>query len=179
MMFDRLLSSSSTCNRFTAGYWLLPKSATSLCQVPSSTTIGHHHRSFRKCTSILICYLNKIYVRKLWPKATPASLNRSAEPKLHIQDYLQETMEVDGFVASLETFRRAADSLRYRANHPPSPREQPPSPREQPLSPREQPSSPREQPSSPRDHPRAVFLGTGSCIPSKTRNTSAIHLQLE
>ncbi|KAG7303022.1 hypothetical protein JYU34_013030 [Plutella xylostella] len=99
-------------------------------------------------------------------------LDRSAEPKLHIQNYLQETMEVDGFVASLETFRRAADSLRYRANHPPSPREQPPSPREQP-------SSPREQPPSPRDHPRAVFLGTGSCIPSKTRNTSAIHLQLD
>lgn len=29
------------------------------------------------------------------------------------------------------------------------------------------------------EYPRVVFLGTGSCIPSKTRNTSAIVIQVE
>ncbi|KAL4709976.1 hypothetical protein ACJJTC_003939 [Scirpophaga incertulas] len=72
-------------------------------------------------------------------------LDRSAEPKLHIQDYIQETMGVDGFVTSLEHFRRQAEQLRYSR-------------------------------ASTKEYPKVVFLGTGSCIPSKTRNTSAILL---
>ncbi|XP_026725255.1 zinc phosphodiesterase ELAC protein 2 isoform X2 [Trichoplusia ni] len=70
-------------------------------------------------------------------------LDRTAEPKLHIQDYIQETMDVDGFVGSLEQFRRLVDSMRYAK-------------------------------SDAKEYPKVVFLGTGSCIPSKTRNTSAI-----
>ncbi|CAK1546983.1 unnamed protein product [Leptosia nina] len=75
-------------------------------------------------------------------------LDRSAEPKLHIQDYIQETMDVDGFVPSLEQFRRLVDTMRYSK-------------------------------SDAREYPKVVFLGTGSCIPSKTRNTSGIVLQID
>ncbi|CAG4979541.1 unnamed protein product [Colias eurytheme] len=75
-------------------------------------------------------------------------LDRSAEPKLHIQDYIQETMDVDGFVPSLEQFRRLVDTMRYAK-------------------------------SDAKEYPKVVFLGTGSCIPSKTRNTSAIVLQID
>ncbi|CAH3997795.1 unnamed protein product [Pieris brassicae] len=75
-------------------------------------------------------------------------LDRSAEPKLHIQDYIQETMDVDGFVPSLEQFRTLVDNLRYAK-------------------------------SDAREFPKVVFLGTGSCIPSKTRNTSGIVLQID
>ncbi|KAJ8727934.1 hypothetical protein PYW08_016319 [Mythimna loreyi] len=75
-------------------------------------------------------------------------LDRSAEPKLHIQDYIQETMDVDGFVGSLEQFRRLVDSMRYAR-------------------------------CDSKEFPKVVFLGTGSCIPSKTRNTSAIVLQID
>ncbi|CAD0199317.1 unnamed protein product [Chrysodeixis includens] len=75
-------------------------------------------------------------------------LDRSAEPKLHIQDYIQETMDVDGFVGSLEQFRRLVDSMRYAK-------------------------------SDAKEYPKVVFLGTGSCIPSKTRNTSAIVLHVD
>lgn len=76
-------------------------------------------------------------------------LDRSAEPKLHIQDYIQETMDVDGFVGSLEQFQRLVEGMRYAKT------------------------------GSPREYPKVVFLGTGSCIPSKTRNTSAIVLQID
>ncbi|KAM3964340.1 ribonuclease Z [Aphomia sociella] len=75
-------------------------------------------------------------------------IDRSLEPKLHIQDYIQETMDVDGFVSSLEHFRRQVDSMRYAK-------------------------------SDTKEYPKVVFLGTGSCIPSKTRNTSAIVLQID
>ncbi|XP_038211679.1 ribonuclease Z, mitochondrial isoform X2 [Zerene cesonia] len=75
-------------------------------------------------------------------------LDRSAEPKLHIQDYIQETMDVDGFVPSLEQFRRLVDTMRYAKT-------------------------------DAKEYPKVVFLGTGSCIPSKTRNTSAIVLQID
>ncbi|XP_023943248.2 ribonuclease Z, mitochondrial isoform X2 [Bicyclus anynana] len=75
-------------------------------------------------------------------------LDRSSEPKLHIQDYIQETMGADGFVASLEKFRSLADSARYAK-------------------------------SNSEEYPRVVFLGTGSCIPSKTRNTSAIVIHVD
>ncbi|XP_063824752.1 ribonuclease Z, mitochondrial isoform X1 [Ostrinia nubilalis] len=75
-------------------------------------------------------------------------LDRSVEPKLHVQEYIQETMDVDGFVGSLEHFRRQVDSMRYaKANS--------------------------------QEFPKVVFLGTGSCIPSKTRNTSAVVLQVD
>ncbi|XP_034830512.1 ribonuclease Z, mitochondrial isoform X2 [Maniola hyperantus] len=76
-------------------------------------------------------------------------LDRSAEPKLHIQDYLQETMNADGFVESLEKFRSLVDSMRY-ANS-----------------------------GAQKEYPKVVFLGTGSCIPSKTRNTSAIVVHVD
>ncbi|KOB75168.1 Ribonuclease Z-like protein [Operophtera brumata] len=76
-------------------------------------------------------------------------LDRSAEPKLHIQDYIQETMDVDGFVDSLESFRRLTDDVRYSKSD------------------------------SHKEYPKVVFLGTGSCIPSKTRNTSGIALLIE
>ncbi|XP_045771423.1 ribonuclease Z, mitochondrial isoform X2 [Maniola jurtina] len=76
-------------------------------------------------------------------------LDRSAEPKLHIQDYLQEAMNADGFVESLEKFRSLVDSMRY-ANS-----------------------------GAQKEYPKVVFLGTGSCIPSKTRNTSAIVVQVD
>ncbi|XP_061377114.1 ribonuclease Z, mitochondrial isoform X5 [Danaus plexippus] len=76
-------------------------------------------------------------------------LDRSAEPKLHIQDYIKETMDVDGFVGSLEHFRRVVDSMRYTKND------------------------------LQKEYPKVVFLGTGSCIPSKTRNTSAIVVQID
>ncbi|XP_047024752.1 ribonuclease Z, mitochondrial isoform X1 [Helicoverpa zea] len=75
-------------------------------------------------------------------------LDRTAEPKLHIQDYIQETMDVDGFVGSLEQFRRLVDSMRYAR-------------------------------CDTKEYPKVVFLGTGSCIPSKTRNTSAIVLHID
>ncbi|XP_052759538.1 ribonuclease Z, mitochondrial isoform X3 [Galleria mellonella] len=76
------------------------------------------------------------------------SLDRSLEPKLHIQDYIQETMDVDGFVGSLEHFRQQVDSMRYVKGNA-------------------------------KEYPKVVFLGTGSCIPSKTRNTSAIVVQID
>lgn len=75
-------------------------------------------------------------------------IDRSAEPKLLIQDYIQETMDVDGFVDSLENFRRLVDGLRYAK-------------------------------SDDKEYPKVVFLGTGSSIPSKTRNTSAIAVQID
>ncbi len=34
-------------------------------------------------------------------------------------------------------------------------------------------------PISNRTYPKVIFLGTGSCIPNKTRNTSAILIELE
>ncbi|XP_049868764.1 ribonuclease Z, mitochondrial isoform X2 [Pectinophora gossypiella] len=76
-------------------------------------------------------------------------LDRTSEPKLHIQDYIQETMDVDGFVGSLEQFRRLVDSMRYTKR------------------------------GSQQEYPKVVFLGTGSCIPSKTRNTSAIVIHVD
>ncbi|KAL0892776.1 hypothetical protein ABMA27_014482 [Loxostege sticticalis] len=75
-------------------------------------------------------------------------LDRSAEPKLHVQEYIQETMDVDGFVGSLEHFRRQVDSMRYAKT-------------------------------DTKEFPKVVFLGTGSCIPSKTRNTSGMALQID
>ncbi|XP_072932233.1 ribonuclease Z, mitochondrial isoform X3 [Epargyreus clarus] len=74
--------------------------------------------------------------------------DRSAEPKLQIQDYIQEAMDVDGFATSLEQFRKLVDGMRYARN------------------------------ASHKEYPKVVFLGTGSCIPSKTRNTSAIVLHI-
>ncbi|XP_046959324.1 ribonuclease Z, mitochondrial isoform X2 [Vanessa cardui] len=77
------------------------------------------------------------------------ALDRSAEPKLHIQEYIQEAMDVNGFVESLEKFRKLVEKIRYgRIQHH-------------------------------QEYPKVVFLGTGSCIPSKTRNTSAIVLQID
>ncbi|XP_059059090.1 ribonuclease Z, mitochondrial [Achroia grisella] len=81
----------------------------------------------------------------LRPKKT---LDRSLEPKLHIQDYIQETMDVDGFVTSLEQFRRQVETIRYTKGNV-------------------------------KEYPKVVFLGTGSCIPSKTRNTSGIAVQID
>ncbi|CAH2980475.1 unnamed protein product [Chilo suppressalis] len=75
-------------------------------------------------------------------------LDRSLEPKLHIQDYIQETMDVDGFASSLEHFRRQVEGMRYAKT-------------------------------DSKEYPKVVFLGTGSCIPSKTRNTSAIVVHID
>ncbi|CAG5051844.1 unnamed protein product [Parnassius apollo] len=76
-------------------------------------------------------------------------LDRLAEPKLHIQDYIQEAMDVDGFANSLDKFRDLVNKIRLTKN------------------------------ASQNEYPKVVFLGTGSCIPSKTRNTSAILLQID
>ncbi|XP_063361826.1 ribonuclease Z, mitochondrial [Cydia amplana] len=76
-------------------------------------------------------------------------IDRSAEPKLHVQDYYQETMDVEGFAACLAKFREEAQNLRFKDNY------------------------------SSNEYPKIVFLGTGSCIPSKTRNTSAIILHVD
>ncbi|CAH0751050.1 unnamed protein product, partial [Diatraea saccharalis] len=75
-------------------------------------------------------------------------LDRSSEPKLHVQDYIQEAMDVDGFAASLDHFRRQVEGMRYAKT-------------------------------DCKEYPKVVFLGTGSCIPSKTRNTSAIVLHVD
>ncbi|CAB3253825.1 unnamed protein product [Arctia plantaginis] len=75
-------------------------------------------------------------------------IDRSVEPKLHIQDYIQETLDVGGFAGSLEQFRRVVDGIRYAK-------------------------------SETVEYPKVVFLGTGSCIPSKTRNTSAIVIHVD
>ena len=66
------------------------------------------------------------------------------EPKLHIQEYIQEPLEVEGFVGSLERFRKVVEDTRYAKRD------------------------------SQKEYPKVVFMGTGSCIPSKTRNTSGI-----
>nr|AGC92712.2 Ribonuclease Z-like protein [Heliconius erato] len=71
-------------------------------------------------------------------------LDRSMEPKLHIQEYIQEPLEVEGFVGSLERFRKVVEDTRYAKRD------------------------------SQKEYPKVVFMGTGSCIPSKTRNTSGI-----
>ncbi|XP_039754100.1 ribonuclease Z, mitochondrial isoform X1 [Pararge aegeria] len=76
-------------------------------------------------------------------------IDRSMEPKLHIQDYIQETMDADGFVPSLDQFRHLVDRMRYAKTE------------------------------LQKEYPKVVFLGTGSCIPSKTRNTSAIVLHID
>ncbi|KAI8435659.1 hypothetical protein MSG28_003922 [Choristoneura fumiferana] len=76
-------------------------------------------------------------------------LDRSAEPKLHVQNYYQETMDVDGFVGSLQQFRHLVDGVRYAKSN------------------------------SINEYPKIVFLGTGSCIPSKTRNTSGIIVHID
>ncbi|KAJ2939219.1 hypothetical protein O0L34_g8533 [Tuta absoluta] len=75
-------------------------------------------------------------------------LDRSAEPKLNIQEYIQETMNMDGFVDALEQFRRIVDTKRLGTL-------------------------------GSKEYPKVVFLGTGSCIPSKTRNTSAIVVHVD
>ncbi|KAI5635446.1 tRNase Z endonuclease domain-containing protein [Phthorimaea operculella] len=76
-------------------------------------------------------------------------LDRSAEPKLNIEEYIQETMSMEGFVDSLEKFRRLVDAKRL------------------------------SNPDSTKEYPKVVFLGTGSCIPSKTRNTSSIVVHVD
>ncbi|XP_060802731.1 ribonuclease Z, mitochondrial isoform X2 [Amyelois transitella] len=75
-------------------------------------------------------------------------IDRSAEPKLNIQEYIRETMDISGFAASLETLRKQLDSIRYLQ-------------------------------SDVSEYPKVIFLGTGSCIPSKTRNTSGMILQVD
>ncbi|CAH2037919.1 unnamed protein product, partial [Iphiclides podalirius] len=76
-------------------------------------------------------------------------LDRSAEPKLHIQEYIQESMGVEGFAKSLQQFHELAAKVRAEGR------------------------------GAGAEYPRVVFLGTGSCIPSKTRNTSGIVLQID
>ncbi|XP_068631532.1 ribonuclease Z, mitochondrial isoform X2 [Battus philenor] len=76
-------------------------------------------------------------------------LDRSAEPKLHIQDYIKETMDEEGFAQSLEQYREQVDKINSAKTY------------------------------VKNDYPKVIFLGTGSCIPSKTRNTSAIVLQVD
>ncbi|GBP34958.1 Zinc phosphodiesterase ELAC protein 2 [Eumeta japonica] len=76
-------------------------------------------------------------------------LDRSAELKLLIQDYIQEPINNEGFAESLDEFKQLVDDMRQSG-----------------------------QIRNRREYPKVIFLGTGSCIPSKTRNTSGIAVQV-
>lgn len=73
-------------------------------------------------------------------------LDRSIEQYISIQDYINESLAIPDFTESLDSLRK--DIIRiYNDDHD------------------------REL-----NYPKIVFLGTGSCIPNKTRNVSAIML---
>lgn len=71
-------------------------------------------------------------------------LDRSIEQSISIQDYVNESLAIPDFPESLENLRKDIEKI-YNVQHNRS-----------------------------SDYPKIVFLGTGSCIPNKTRNVSAI-----
>ncbi|XP_035458364.2 uncharacterized protein LOC118281764 isoform X4 [Spodoptera frugiperda] len=107
-----------------------------------------HQPTVEECDSIPKLELLAGRTLTMYHLRPKKQLDRTAEPKLHIQSYIQETMDVDGFVGSLEQFRHLVDGMRYAR-------------------------------CDSKEYPKVVFLGTGSCIPSKTRNTSAIVLHID
>ncbi|CAH0701401.1 unnamed protein product [Spodoptera exigua] len=107
-----------------------------------------HQPAVEECDSVSKLELMAGRTLTMYHLRPKKQLDRTAEPKLHIQSYIQETMDVDGFVGSLEQFRHLVDSMRFTR-------------------------------CDSKEYPKVVFLGTGSCIPSKTRNTSAIVLQID
>ncbi|XP_071444662.1 ribonuclease Z, mitochondrial [Hetaerina americana] len=68
----------------------------------------------------------------------------AASLKMDIQEFIDETMAVDGFIESFEELKKRL----------------------------------RGFPAHENSFPRILFLGTGSCIPNKTRNTSGILIEI-
>lgn len=73
-------------------------------------------------------------------------LDRSGEPQLNADEYVRESIALAGFTDSLDELKRAYNKQGY-AN---------------------------DVLGRAEDYPKIVFLGTGSCIPNKTRNVSSI-----
>ncbi|KAK9888230.1 hypothetical protein WA026_000498 [Henosepilachna vigintioctopunctata] len=72
-------------------------------------------------------------------------LDRSDEVRLNPKEYIQETLNIEGFSMALHDLKRKLQSQQCDVE--------------------------------PQEYPRILFLGTGSCIPNKTRNTSGILLE--
>lgn len=72
-------------------------------------------------------------------------LDRSVEPYVNSDEYLSDSVALPGFMDSLDDLKKAY-SKQYAA----------------------------EVLGRSDDYPKIVFLGTGSCIPNKTRNVSSI-----
>lgn len=73
--------------------------------------------------------------------------NRSNEPVITPEAYIEETSQIEGFHESLCELKNDLTEL-------------------------------EKSTTKNSNFPRVIFLGTGSCIPNKTRNTSAILIQL-
>lgn len=72
-------------------------------------------------------------------------LDRSVETYVNAEEYVRESVALPGFTDSLDELKKAYSKL-YSA----------------------------EVLGRADDYPKIVFLGTGSCIPNKTRNVSSI-----
>lgn len=70
-------------------------------------------------------------------------LDRSLEPQLHSNEYINESLCMPGFTTSLDELKNELQKMYTPENRI-------------------------------DDFPKILFLGTGSCIPNKTRNVSSI-----
>ncbi|XP_055386700.1 ribonuclease Z, mitochondrial [Condylostylus longicornis] len=79
------------------------------------------------------------------------SLDRSYEPQFTPDEYIEETHAVEGFLESLHNFKNIYNKINSEEN---------------------------DDSITKLNYPKILFLGTGSCIPNKTRNVSSILLNI-
>lgn len=125
---------STTVHRFQYKLNLLDAEVFPLLAPDPGMERRHHGDGIATCQTLFTYHLR--------PKK---GADGSLVPIVTPQDYIDDTMCVEGFSDCLLSLRKQLDQVTSRQTEP---------------------------------YPKITFLGTGSCIPSKTRNTSAILVEL-